>query len=61
MKGTSIIDAYYLVATGNDNQSETDYGWVAARPLGMSGLLWRLRCAWIVFTGKADALVWKGQ
>lgn len=31
-----------------------------ARPLGFQGLFLRqrLRCAWLVFTGKADALKW---
>ena len=31
------------------------------RPQGIKRLSWRLWCAWQVFTGKADALVWYGQ
>lgn len=31
------------------------------RPPGSSGLLSRLRLAWAVFTGRADALFWPGQ
>jgi hypothetical protein len=35
-------------------------GWVAARPMGWQGLglFHRLRAAWLVFTGKADAVRW---
>jgi hypothetical protein len=31
-----------------------------ARPLGYYSLRSRIRLAWMVFTGKADALVWPG-
>lgn len=36
---------------------------VPARPMGWQGisLLKRLRCAWLVFTGKADVIQWEGQ
>ena len=32
--------------------------WVPARPLGYYSFKNRLKCAWMVFTGRADALVW---
>jgi hypothetical protein len=32
--------------------------WHPARPLGFFSITHRLRCAWLVFTGKADALIW---
>lgn len=35
--------------------------WVPARPLGGCGWPWRLRAAWLVFTGRADAVTWPGQ
>jgi hypothetical protein len=40
-----------------------DGRWVAARPAGWSGLCLRkrLRCAWMVFIGRADVLRWEGQ
>ncbi len=38
-----------------------DGRWVPARPLGFYGLRSRLRCAWDVFTGRADAVYWPGQ
>ncbi len=35
-------------------------GWTAARPLGLMGIFLRRRigAAWLVFTGKADAVKW---
>lgn len=38
-----------------------DGRWVPARPLGFCSLGNRIRCAWIVFTGRADAVEWPGQ
>lgn len=38
-----------------------DGRYVPARPLGFDGWRERLRAAWLVFTGKADALLWPGQ
>jgi hypothetical protein len=36
--------------------------WVPARSLVFFSLLYRVRAAWMVFTGKADALTWpEGQ
>jgi hypothetical protein len=32
--------------------------WYPARPMGFCSIGNRLRCAWMVFTGKADAFVW---
>ncbi len=42
--------------------SDTDIGgkWMPARPLGHYSLTSRLRLAWMVFTGKCDALKWPG-
>lgn len=37
------------------------HGWVPARPVGYSSLRSRLKAAWLVFTGRADALIWPGQ
>ena len=34
--------------------------WMPARPLGYYSLKSRLKLAWLVFTGKADALLWPG-
>lgn len=37
--------------------------WVPCRTLGYQGLclFMRLKRAWMVFTGKADVLIWEGQ
>lgn len=35
--------------------------WVPARPESLSGLRMRLMSAWLVFSGKADALIWPGD
>ena len=34
---------------------------VPARPMGYASFKQRFKCAWLVFTGKADALVWPGD
>lgn len=45
----------------NDTQREIEQGvWVPARPIG-STFRGRLRAAWMVLTGRADAVVWPGQ
>lgn len=44
------------------NSSFHNGKWVPARPLGLSSLFYWFRCAWLVFIGQADALVWpEGQ
>ena len=35
--------------------------WVPARPMGLSTFRNRVRLALMVFTGKADALLWEDQ
>lgn len=35
--------------------------WVPARPLGFDSIGSRVKAAWLVFTGKADAVVWPEQ
>ena len=35
--------------------------WVMARPEPFHSFVYRWKCAWLVFTGKADALIWRGQ
>ena len=60
MKHPSLIGAVTL--TKNEAQANINGKWVPARPLGYQSFFNRVRCAWLVFTGKADALVWpEGQ
>lgn len=43
----------------NDTQSSPDgVHWFPARPLGYPSLRRRWRAAWLVFTGRADAVLW---
>lgn len=52
----------FEIVWNNFEQAEVSPGkWVPARPLGMHTLKNRLKTAWLVFTGKADAVVWPGQ
>ena len=41
-------------------QTCIDGRWCPARPLGMFSLAHRLHLAWLVFVGKADAVMWRG-
>lgn len=38
-----------------------DGRWVPARPCGYSSPIERLKAAWLVWSGRADALIWPGQ
>ena len=54
----SSLALYNLV----DSTTEIGGTWQPARPCPYyGGLLLRLKLAWWVFTGKADALTWPGQ
>lgn len=48
------------IAAGPVTMTEIDNKWLPARPLGYYSLRSRLRLAYMVFTGKADALLWPG-
>jgi hypothetical protein len=38
-----------------------DGRWVPARPIPFQSIRERIRATWLVWTGKADALVWPGD
>jgi hypothetical protein len=59
MKDPSIIHVHSLL--DQSTQTEIDGKWVPARPLGFSSILYRFRAAWLVWTGRADALIWHKQ
>ena len=59
MKYPSLVHADQLVE--NETQAEIDGNYVVARPLGYPSLFNRIRLAWMVFTGRADALIYIGQ
>jgi len=55
---TDIVEA----AVDPEVLSEHSSGqWVPARRLGMYGLRNRLKLALMVFTGKADVVIWPGE
>ena len=57
VKFEKIVQGHY-----DDCQAEVEKGkWAPARPLGYDSFRSRLRLAWMVFTGKCDALKWPGQ
>lgn len=55
----SIVKADYLKKY---YCAETQRGgeWMLSRPLPQYSILTHVRACWLVFTGKADALVWGG-
>ncbi len=57
-----LSELSHAVAT---TSTQIDGKWVPVRPLwytGLRGLKERFRASWLVFTGRADAVVWpKGQ
>lgn len=57
-----IYNADWLVKhAGQCAAGLPDGRWVAARPLAGSFRWQRLRAAWLVWTGRADALTWTAQ
>lgn len=59
----NILSAYDFVDGNLEDTSALlpDGRWVVARPYGFCSLWQRLKATWLVFTGRADALVWPGQ
>jgi len=56
------LDAIVEAGTDPEILSEHSSGqWVPARHLGMYGLRNRLKLALMVFTGKADVVIWPGE
>ena len=57
MKNPNLI-SMYGIHNLLDSQACIDGKWVPARPIGLSYFSNRIKLAWMVFTGKADALIW---
>lgn len=62
-KFPQVITLEAVLKSVRTNQRQRHNGeWMPARPLGAPTIGNRLKCAWLVFTGKADALTWpEGQ
>jgi hypothetical protein len=60
--GTRIWWLYDLLesARTTSRKAEGADSWIPARPLGWTQISYRLKAALMVFTGKADAVVWPG-
>jgi hypothetical protein len=51
-----------IIALANSTQAKINGKWVPARPIRFGGFWYSLRDAWLVFRGKADAVIWpEGQ
>lgn len=64
MKPTQICYGHrkFFEMALNDDAGLPDGRWVPARPTGTRrSIIGRLYAAWLVFVGRADALVWLGQ
>lgn len=62
MRGINRYNIRTVIEDLPENQTKlSDGSWTVARPLGFTGLWWRLKCAWIIFTGKADLLEFEEQ
>jgi len=61
-KAPTIYTLERLLKTAVEGtEAEIDGKWVPARPLGYYSIKHRIKAAWLVFTGKADAVTWPGD
>jgi hypothetical protein len=58
MRDTMIIDVNTVLRIAATCKVQAAGHWVPARPEGFASWRYRVKAAWMVFTGKADALVW---
>lgn len=62
MKYPNILSVHTVQTISATTHIEVFPGkWVPVRPEGYPSLRHRFKAAWMVFTGKADALVWIKQ
>lgn len=61
MKYPNIWNVNDLVKFARQNSAEINGKWEVARPLGFQSFRHRCKAAWLVFTGKADAVIFAGQ
>jgi len=59
----ALYEAEYLgkYLAMHEELAKVNNQWVTARPVGYPSLIRRFKFAWMVFTGKADAVIWPGQ
>ena len=59
-KAPNITTLKNVLNSVEHTQTEIDGKWMPARPIGFYGIGYRLKAAWLVFTGQCDALKWPG-
>jgi len=59
-RGTMLWRLGDLIASARELTMSPAHGspYVPCRPLGHASLKYRLRAAWMVFTGRADVVIW---
>ena len=57
-KAPSIYKLNDLIQHVKETESLINGKWVPTRSLGLNTLRSRIRCAWIVFKGKGDVVIW---
>jgi len=60
-KAPTIYSLKGLLKSIQNCEAEIDGKWVPARPVGYYSLRHRVKAAWLVFTGEADAVTWPGN
>lgn len=55
-----LSDLARLCRTDNGTTVKIGHTWHPARPIGLQSVRYRLWAAWLVFTGRADAVIWPG-
>lgn len=60
MKYPNIFTLKSLAKTCNEVSVEIGGRYMPSRPLGYPSFRHRLAAAWLVFTGRADAVTWPG-
>ena len=61
--GVILMTPNWIRSIANPDVSTglADGRWVPARPIAFQSLRERIRATWLVWTGRADALVWPGD
>ena len=60
-KAPNITTVENVITNSKQNSTCIAGEWIPARPIGFFSLGNRLKAAWMVFKGDADALVWGGN
>ena len=53
-----LFDFHNQILHGGCDQEYAPGQWGPARPVGYFSIKYRIKAAWMVFTGKADVIVW---